>query len=80
MSTGHDDTNPWPLYHGPPERGRAHLKVWPHQLAVGVRFATEFETGCQVTASPDEFGCFLALDSDGVECRFNILAVVRVEG
>jgi hypothetical protein len=70
----------WPLYEGRPERGRSYLKVWPHQLGVGARFATEFESGCQVTASPDEYGSFMALDSEGMECCFNILMVVRVEG
>ncbi len=80
MSAGHGDPSRWPLYEGPAEAGRHYLKVWPHQLRVGTRFATEFETGCQVTAAPDEDGGFLALDSDGVECRFHILTVVQIEG
>lgn len=79
MSAGHGDADRWPLYEGPTEEGRHYLKVWPHQLSVGTRFATELETGCQVTAAPDEDGGFLALDSDGVECRFHVLAVVCIE-
>ena len=46
---------------------------------MGTRFATEVETGCIVTTAPDGDGGFLALDSDGVECLFHILAVVRIE-
>lgn len=81
MSARSHDGGPcrWPLYEGPPELGRSYLKVWPHDLRVGTRFATEVETGCIVTAAPDGDGGFLALDSDGVECRFHILAVVRIE-
>lgn len=80
MSASPGDADRWPLYDGAPDRGRSYLKVWPYALCVGARFATEFETGCQVTAGPDEHGNFLALDSDGVECRFTILMVVRIEG
>lgn len=69
----------WPLYEGPPEQGRYYLKVWPHELTIGARFATEAETGCVVTGPVDEDGSFPALDSDGVECSFNILMVVRIE-
>lgn len=68
----------WPLYDGPPEDGRNYLKVWPQDLTVGRRFDTEFETGCVVTGSVEENGNFLALDSGGVECQFNILMVVAV--
>ena len=71
--------NDWPLYDGPPEQGRSYLKVLPADLAVGRRFDTEFETGCVVTGPVEEGGNFLARDSDGVECSFNILMVVRVE-
>jgi hypothetical protein len=31
-----------------------------------------------VQASPDAHGSFLALDSDGVPCRFSLAMVVRV--
>lgn len=79
MSASPGPAHRWPLYDGAPDRGRSYLKVWPHELSVGTRFATEGETGCQVTAGPDEHGNFRALDSDGVECRFTILMVVRIE-
>lgn len=69
----------WPLCEGPPEFGRSYLKVWPHDLRVGTRFATEVETGCVVTSPPDGDGGFQALDSGGVQCHFHILAVVRIE-
>jgi len=52
MSASPGDADRWPLYDGAPDRGRSYLKVRPHQLCVGARFATEFETGCQVTARP----------------------------
>ena len=79
MSAGHGPRCAWPLYEGPAHRGRCYLKVWPHELTVGTRFATEAESGCLVTAAPDEDGGFLALDSDGMQCRFHILAVVSIE-
>lgn len=69
----------WPLYSGPPEQGRPYLKVWPKDLTIGRSFATEAETGCVVAGPVDEDGNFLARDSDGVECEFNILMVVSVE-
>lgn len=69
----------WPLYEGPPEDGRHYLKVWPHQLTVGARFDTEAESGCVVTGPVEDNGNFLARDSDGVECQFNILMVVRIQ-
>lgn len=68
----------WPLYAGLPEQGRGYLKVWPHDLTAGRRFDTEFESGCEVTGPVDEYGSFLASDSAGVECQFNILMVVRI--
>jgi len=68
----------WPLCEGPPEQGRGYLKVWPHDLTVGRRFDTEFESSCEVSGPVDEYGSFLACDSDGVECEFNILMVVRI--
>jgi hypothetical protein len=40
-------------------------------LPIGTVFDTPFETGCVVTSLPDQFGSFLALDSDGVECQFS---------
>lgn len=67
------------MYEGPPEQGRHYLKVWTHKLTMGTRFATEAETGCVVTGPVDECGSFLARDSEGVECSFNILMVVRIE-
>ena len=69
----------WPLYEGPPEQGRSYLKVSLDELTIGTRFATEAETGCVVTGPVEDNGNFLALDSDGVECSFNILMVVRIE-
>lgn len=69
----------WPFYDGPPEQGRPYLKVLPHQLTIGARFATEAETGCAVPGPVEDNGNFMALDSDGVECSFNILMVVRIE-
>lgn len=68
----------WPLYDGPPEQGRGHLKVLPQDLTPGRRFDTEFETGCEVAGPLDEHGSFTGRDSTGVECEFNILMVLRV--
>lgn len=41
-------------------------------MVIGQRFCTPYEHGCIVTSLPDEDGEFLALDSDGVECSFNV--------
>lgn len=69
----------WPLYSGPPEHGRSYLKVDPSQLRPGVRFDTEFEIGCAVTGPVDGNGTFEGRDSEGVECQFTVLMVVRIE-
>ena len=45
-------------------------------LKVGTMFDTEFERGCIVTDLSGMPCGFYALDSDGVECMFNILMVV----
>ncbi len=48
----------------------------------GQVFQTRFEVGCVVTVPEAEYGFagmpgeFLALDSDGVECVFNVDMVV----
>lgn len=70
----------WPLYEGPVEQGRSYLKLRPDELVVGTRFDTEFEQGCVVTGPMTENGSFDAVDSDGVECQFNVLMVVRIQG
>lgn len=46
---------------------------------VGQVFATPYESGCVVTALPEDNGNFMALDSDGVECMFNLVMVQPVD-
>lgn len=50
-------------------------------MQVGDVFNTPFEAGCVVTDVRDleDFGVFLALDSDGVECQFSLEMVVNPE-
>jgi hypothetical protein len=48
-------------------------------LTPGTVFTTPFESGCVVTQAPDEFGSFLALDSEGVECSYGVMMVISVE-
>lgn len=49
-------------------------------LRIGDTFATPAESGCVVTGEPDAEGGFLALDSDGVECRFSLAMIVAPGG
>jgi len=44
----------------------------------GTVFDTPAESGCVALTEPDENGDFNALDSDGVECQFNIVMVQDV--
>lgn len=57
---------------------KAAIKNWAHLLIVGARFNTPFEEGCIVTEAPDEFGSFAGLDSEGVECGYDIIMVTEV--
>jgi len=36
------------------------------------------ETGCKVIEAPDEFGAFVAIDSEGVECTFSTSMVSNI--
>lgn len=47
-------------------------------LKPGVRFSTPFESGCIVVGEPDQFGAFVALDSDGVACEYSVPMVTEV--
>jgi hypothetical protein len=47
-------------------------------MNVGDVFNTPFESGCIVTEEPDQFGNFLALDHEGVECQYNMKMVIEV--
>lgn len=44
----------------------------------GQVFSTPYESGCVVTELPESNGNFMALDSDGVECLFNLVMVSSV--
>lgn len=39
-------------------------------------FDTPFESGCVALESPNEFGGFDAVDSEGVVCQFHVAMVV----
>jgi hypothetical protein len=47
---------------------------------VGTVFETEFEGGCVMTTVPDEYGQFMAIDSDGVECGYQINMILPTNG
>jgi hypothetical protein len=51
----------------------------PALLSIGDKFDTPFESNCTVTGDVDAFGNFLALDSDNVECLFNVVMIVERE-
>lgn len=54
-------------------------------ITPGARFSTatpdgrRIETGCIVVTGPDEFGEFVGIDSDGIECGFGVAMVASVE-
>ena len=48
-------------------------------MEIGQVFNTPFEEGCVVTGAADADGNFMAKDSDGVECRFNEVMVMKVD-
>ncbi len=41
-------------------------------IVPGARFSTPHESGCTVLTAPDAAGSFRALDSDGVECSYEV--------
>lgn len=52
-------------------------------LEAGTKFDTQFEQGCIVTMTPEDFertegivGFFLALDHEGVECQYSTQMVI----
>jgi hypothetical protein len=63
--------------------GRAHRDL-AALLTTGTIFDTPFESGCTVTVSPLDHDAatlnFIALDSDGVECEFDIRMVTSLRG
>lgn len=48
------------------------------EVFVGDVFDTDYELGCVVTTTPDNEGNFDALDSEGIECAFNLAMILRV--
>lgn len=48
-----------------------------NRLKAGMKFDTNYETGCTFITLPDKHGNFVGLDSDGVECEFHADMVVR---
>lgn len=47
------------------------------EIFAGNVFDTDYELGCVATTDSDEQGNFDGLDSDGVECAFNLSMIVR---
>lgn len=45
------------------------------EIKEGTVFNTPFEKGCVAVSSPDQFGGFVATDSDGVECSYSVAMV-----
>lgn len=45
-------------------------------MTPGTVFDTPFESGCVVISTPDDFGNFTGLDSDGRECEFSVVMVL----
>ena len=65
----------------PPEVDTLEFAAWctscqRRRLPVGCKFDTRYESGCRVTRTVDNYGEFLALDSDGVECAYTVSMVV----
>lgn len=48
-----------------------------NEIFAGDVFDTDYELGCIATTDSDEQGNFDGLDSDGVECAFNLSMIVR---
>lgn len=46
-------------------------------MEIGMKFDTNYETGCIVVALPDAQGNFVGLDSDGVECEFHVSMIIN---
>jgi hypothetical protein len=59
---------------------RQAAQVWRGQILPGAKFDTPFEKGCVITGELDEdfTFSFTALDSEGVECDFDIRMVTRI--
>lgn len=55
-------------------------RVAAENIERGTVFDTTFESGCIARTNPDRDGNFIALDSDGIDCRFNVTMVTRVAG
>ena len=47
-------------------------------IHTGDTFGTPYERGCVALEEPDEYGNFLATDSDGVECAYSTSMVTAV--
>ena len=77
VSAGHGDADRWPSTRDPRRAGYLEGVAPSAQRGNTVRHrARDRLPGDR---RPDEDGGFLALDSDGVECRFHVLAVVCIE-
>ena len=47
-------------------------------IKVGTVFDTEYESSCVAVSEPNADGEFIAKDSDGVECWFNVSMVTVI--
>lgn len=57
---------------------RKEWAIGPERIVPGAVFSTPFESGCVVVTTPDDYGNFDALDSDGVRCQFTLAMVVAL--